>query len=76
MSQTRGQRWDFLVPMRRLYAGGDLPRPDRANQCVERKLMRAESPSSLPLYAPAQTSDTRRCRLAPAIQTGADLKSP
>ena len=80
MTQTYRERRDFPVPMRWLYAGSDLSRPDLGDQCAERPLM---NPKRLPrglLHAP-QLACVHTCGalpgiVAPTIKVGADIKSP
>jgi len=76
MSQTLGKRCNFLGLKRWLRAGGDLSRPDRDVQCVERPFMRAESPSRSPLLVFVYISGSRRQSVIPAIDAGAEIKSP
>jgi hypothetical protein len=52
MSQTACKRCGFLPPMRRLYAGGDLFRPNSIRQCADRALMHSEHPPKGLLHPP------------------------
>ena len=80
MRRTCSEPRRFPVPMRGRYAGGDLTRSKRLDQPTDRSLMRCEGlPSSL-VHAPglpcAQTARSPRASVAPAIEVGADIKSP
>jgi len=79
MTQAYCERHDFPVPMRWLYAGSDLSRPDHGDQCAERPLMRSERLPRCPLQAPTSPVDTSRSlpgSVAPTIKVGADIESP
>ena len=79
MTQAYCERRDFPVPMRWLYAGSDLSRPDHADQCAERPLMRSERLPRSPLQAPHLACPHTRLlpgSVAPTIKVGADIKSP
>jgi hypothetical protein len=79
MTQAYCERRDFPVPMRWLYAGSDLSRPDHGDQCAERPLMRSERLPRCPLQAPHLACHTSRSlpgSVAPTIKVGADIKSP
>jgi len=52
MTQAYCESRDFPVPMRWLYAGSDLSRPENGDQCAERPLMRSERLPRCPLQAP------------------------
>ena len=58
MSQTACERRRFPVPLRWLHAGGDLSRPNHANQRADRPLIRSTPPPRSPsraLQAPLHT---------------------
>jgi hypothetical protein len=80
MTQTYRERRDAPVPMRWLYAGNDLSRPDHGDQGAERPLMRSERLPRGPLHAPhlacVHTCRSRPGSVAPIIKVGADIKSP
>ena len=75
MSQNCCECCGFPVPTRWLYAGCDLSRPNRANQCSNRSLIRSERPPKCLPRSPdlrhVQTSTWRRASVAPTIQVGA-----
>jgi hypothetical protein len=79
MSQTACQRRRFRVPLRRLKAGGDLPRRNHANQRADRRLISsAPNPQSLSRAAkPLHTlSGSPGVSFGPTAMTGAKIKSP
>ena len=79
MTQAYCERRHFPVPMRWLYAGSDLSRPDHGDQCAERPLMRSERSPRCPLQAPHLASPhipIAPGSVAPTIKVGADIKSP
>jgi hypothetical protein len=80
MSQIYCRRCKFLVPMRWLRPGGDLSRPDHADQCVDCLSMHSKAIRRGPLHAPelacVQTCRSRRASVAPTCEVGANIKSP
>jgi len=79
MTQAYCERRDFPVPMRWLYVGGDLSRPDHGDQCAGRPVMRSERLPRCPLQLPTSPVHTPRAlpgSVAPTIKVGADIKSP
>jgi hypothetical protein len=80
MTQAYCERCDFPVPMRWLYAGSDLSRPDRGDQCAERPLMRSRALAEMPIAGSSprlsHTSRSLPGSVAPTIKVGADIKSP
>jgi hypothetical protein len=70
----------FLGPMRWLHAGGGLSRLDQVDQCFEDPLMRPERPpkanSRLPNSPACRHADRLMLASRPAIEPGADAKSP
>src|SRR6516164_5283984 len=65
MTQAYCEHRDFPVPMRWLYAGTDLSRPDHGDQCAERPLMPSERLPRWPLQPP--TSRVHTSRSLPAV---------
>jgi len=80
MRRTFSERRRFPVPMRWLYAGGDLSRSKRVNQRTDRSLIHAEGPPTSSLHAPAlacvHIPRSRRASVAPTIEASANIKSP
>ena len=79
MTQAYCEHRDFPVPMRWLYAGTDLSRPDHGDQCAERPLMPSERLPRWPLQPPTSRVHTSRSlpgSVAPTIKVVADNKSP
>jgi hypothetical protein len=66
--------------MRWRYAGGDLIPSKRVNQRTNRSFMRSETLPNSSLHAPplacGRTSSSSRATLVPAIEAGANIKSP
>ena len=79
MTQAYCERRDFPVPMRWLYTGSDLSRPDHGDQRAERPLMRPERLPRCPLQAPHLACPhipSLPGNVPPTISVGADIKSP
>ena len=79
MSQTSCERCGFPVPMRWLYAGGDLARPNHIHQCPDRPdalPTPAEVPIACSDLACVQTCSSHPARVASTIEGGASIKSP
>ena len=80
MSQTACERRHFLVPMHWLHAGGDLSRPNHANQRPDRPSIRSTRRPTCPLHA-SRLLCAHPCRspgagIAPTTIVGTKIKSP
>jgi hypothetical protein len=80
MSQISCERRGFAVPMRWRPAGGDLSRPNHANQRADRPLIRSTRRPRCPLH-PSRLPCAHPCwspgaGIAPTITAGAKIKSP
>jgi len=80
MRQTFSEPRRFHVPMHWRYAGGDLTRSKRVDQRADRSFIRSESlPKSLLLAARLACGNiprSYRATVVPAIEAGANIKSP
>jgi hypothetical protein len=80
MSRTTRERHHLLVPMRWLHAGGDLSRPNHANQRADRRSIRSTRRPRFPLH-PSRLPCAHPCRspgagIAPTFTADAKIKSP
>jgi hypothetical protein len=76
MSQTCGKHCGFPVPIRWLYAGGDLSRPNSIHRCVDRALMRPKClphSADLPYIQPLRSNPVG---VTSIIELAAGIKSP
>ena len=76
MTQAYCERRDFPVPMRWLYPGNDLSRPDHADQCAQPPLVRSEGLPKCPSQAPHLACPHIPVASRHTIKIGADIKSP
>jgi len=80
MSQISCEHRGFAVPMRWRHAGGDLSRPNHANQRADHPSIRSTRRPRYPLHA-SRLPSAHPCRspdasIAPTITAGAKIKSP